>query len=127
MVAAGAVGLVQAAVEVLRAGGIAPEHSARILAPLLRSVSENVAGLGLPGALTGVVRRGDAERAETQLLALASRAPAYVALYREVLRVQLPLCRTLGEADERDLERMGRLLTRFESGRPSGRRSIAGG
>ncbi|MBI5536113.1 MAG: DUF2520 domain-containing protein [Deltaproteobacteria bacterium] len=124
LVAAGAVGLVQAGVEVLSASGVDPRRAARMLAPLLRSVAENVANLGLPRALSGVVRRGDLSRARAHLGAIERGSASHVALYREVLKAQLPLAQELGEAAPGDLKQLSRWVnqaSRWASGARSDR------
>ena len=126
LVASGTIALVQAGIEVLEAWGVEPGQAVRMLGPLLRSVAENLEALGLPGALTGVVRRGDVVRAQAHLRAIREAAPAHVALYRGVLRAQLPLASALGEADRGDLERLGRLAASARSGGRAGRSSIRG-
>lgn len=64
----------------LEQAGVAPAGEA--LSGLLRSTLENVEELGLPWALTGPVRRGDATTVSRHLDELGRRAPGLVPLYR---------------------------------------------
>jgi predicted short-subunit dehydrogenase-like oxidoreductase (DUF2520 family) len=111
LLANGAAGLAAAARELL--GHDLSEDDARAaLGPLLRSVADNVATLGLPDALTGPVRRGDATAVRAHLEYLAREAPAAVALYRSSALAQLPLARSLGEADTEAFDEIEKILSR---------------
>jgi predicted short-subunit dehydrogenase-like oxidoreductase (DUF2520 family) len=110
LVASGAAVLVQAGMEVLIAQGIAPERACKMLGALLRSVAQNVLTLGLPHALTGVVRRGDATRAQAHLRAIGRVSTGHARLYREILAAQLPMALALGEADPAQLSGLSRLV-----------------
>ena len=55
--------------------GVPAEQALPALIPLLSSVVQNLAQVGLPGALTGPVERGDVSSVEHHLRALESRAP----------------------------------------------------
>ena len=78
--------------------GARPEAIPHMLGPLLRSVAENVEALGMPGALTGPVRRGDPAAVQKHRAVIASLAPSLTSLYEEVVRAQIPLARRLGDA-----------------------------
>jgi predicted short-subunit dehydrogenase-like oxidoreductase (DUF2520 family) len=73
--------------------GVPPEQALPALLPLLSSVVENLAQVGLPAALTGPVERGDVSSVEHHLDVLAARAPEVLDLYRlmgrEILRLAL--------------------------------------
>lgn len=76
------------AAELLAEAGIAPPDADAMLGPLLQGTAANVAELGADAALTGPIRRGEAETVRAHLAALpAARRPLYVALGRETLRV----------------------------------------
>ncbi len=110
IVAAGAIGLAQAAMQVLVGAGVAPKHVGRMLGPLLRSVGENLGRLGVAAALTGPVRRGDSERVAAHLRAVGRVAPGLMALVCESIRAQIPLARALGEAQAGGLPRIEALV-----------------
>jgi predicted short-subunit dehydrogenase-like oxidoreductase (DUF2520 family) len=98
LVANGAAALAAGGVALLDKAGIAKKTAAAMLGPLLRSVAENVERLGLPEALTGPVRRGDAAGVAKHLTTLEQIAPGLVPFYVASARVQLPLARALGDA-----------------------------
>lgn len=98
LLANGAVALVGAAQVALQQAGCPADKAAPLLAPLLASVASNVARLGLPGALTGPVRRGDAAAIDKHLTKLGERTPPIAGLYRALVEAQLPMARQLAEA-----------------------------
>ncbi|MCC6527496.1 MAG: DUF2520 domain-containing protein [Polyangiaceae bacterium] len=69
---------------------------ARMLGALLGSVAHNLTQVGLPGALTGPVRRGDAAAVRAHLAVLDDVAPDAATLLRALVGAQLPLARALG-------------------------------
>lgn len=97
-VANGSAALAAAGSRLLCEAGVERATAARMLGPLLRSVAENVERLGLPGALTGPVRRGDARGVARHLETIRARAPELEALYLACGEAQLPLARELGDA-----------------------------
>jgi predicted short-subunit dehydrogenase-like oxidoreductase (DUF2520 family) len=99
LVANGAAALAAAGAYLLRQGGVDAVTAGKMLGPLLRSVGDNVESLGLPLALTGPVRRGDASAVGRHLEVIRSRAPELVPLYVELVRAQLPMARKIADAD----------------------------
>jgi predicted short-subunit dehydrogenase-like oxidoreductase (DUF2520 family) len=73
--------------------GVPAAEALPALIPLMTSVVQNLAQVGLPGALTGPVERGDVSSVERHLRTLEERAPHMVELYRlvgrEVVRIAL--------------------------------------
>lgn len=98
LVANGAAALAAAGAELLRRAGASDTAIPAMLGPLLRSVADNVEALGLPAALTGPVRRGDAAAVRKHLATLRDRAPELVGLYVACAEAQLPMARALGDA-----------------------------
>lgn len=98
LVANGAAALAAAGAELLRRAGANDRDIPAMLGPLLRSVAENVERMGLPDALTGPVRRGDAAAVTKHLATLRAKAPELVPLYVACADAQLPLARALGDA-----------------------------
>lgn len=98
LLANGAIGLAAGSAQLLTTGGCPPAEIPALLGPLLRSVADNLEQLGLPQALTGPVRRGDADAVRAHRARLVRDAPGLVALYDAAARAQLPLARALGEA-----------------------------
>lgn len=98
LVANGAAALAAGGVTLLERAGIPRDVAAAMLGPLLRSVADNVERLGLPAALTGPVRRGDAAAVGKHLETLQRLAPELVSVYEATARTQIPLARELAEA-----------------------------
>ena len=73
--------------------GVPQAQALPALIPLLSSVVQNLAQVGLPGALTGPVERGDVSSVEQHLRVLEARAPEMLELYRLVGRDVLRLAR----------------------------------
>ncbi|RYE94036.1 MAG: DUF2520 domain-containing protein, partial [Myxococcales bacterium] len=69
-----------------------------------------VEALGLPGALTGPVRRGDAAAVKRHRATLRTLAPGLEGLYLATTRAQLPLARELGDAPDDAFDRIAREL-----------------
>lgn len=110
LTANGAVALAGAAARVLVDAGAPASEVAPALGVLLRSVAENVTRLGLPGALTGPVRRGDADTVARHRAALVGQPSEIKELYRAAAAAQLPLAEELGEATPAELRRVRRVL-----------------
>lgn len=98
LLANGAAALAAGSVALLGKAGIEAEVAAAMLGPLLRSVAENVEQLGLPEALTGPVRRGDAAGVKKHLETLARLAGDLVPFYIAAARTQVKLARAIGDA-----------------------------
>ncbi|HEX3698237.1 MAG TPA: DUF2520 domain-containing protein [Polyangia bacterium] len=73
--------------------GVPQAQALPALIPLLSSVVHNLAHLGLPGALTGPVERGDVSSVEQHLRILETKAPEMLDLYRLIGRDVLRLAR----------------------------------
>jgi predicted short-subunit dehydrogenase-like oxidoreductase (DUF2520 family) len=98
LVANGAAALAAMGAQVLVASGVQERDACKMLGPLLRSVAENIEMLGFPAALTGPVRRGDANAVERHAAVLAARLPEVLPLYRAAVAAQIPLAKQLAEA-----------------------------
>jgi len=73
--------------------GVPAAEALPMLIPLLSSVVQNLAVVGLPAALTGPVERGDVSSVEQHLRVLEARAPELLELYRVMGRDVLRLAR----------------------------------
>jgi predicted short-subunit dehydrogenase-like oxidoreductase (DUF2520 family) len=118
LVANGAAALAAVGAELLVASGVPRRETSKMLGPLLRSVADNVERLGFPDALTGPVRRGDAGAIERQIALLADRAPDALGLYIASGLAQLPLAARIGDAPKDQIEAVGAVLRKAQSGRP---------
>jgi predicted short-subunit dehydrogenase-like oxidoreductase (DUF2520 family) len=87
------VALADMAQRLLVTAGVSQEQALPTLIPLLSSVVQNLESVGLPGALTGPVERGDVSSVEQHLRILEDRAPEMLELYRLVGRDVLRLAR----------------------------------
>lgn len=110
LVANGAAALAAAGTSLLIKAGARPADVPRMLGPLLRSVAENVEKMGLPDALTGPVRRGDAAGVGRHLEVLRSIAPELVPIYVSMSEAQLPLARALGDAPAESFDAIAAVL-----------------
>jgi predicted short-subunit dehydrogenase-like oxidoreductase (DUF2520 family) len=98
LVANGAAALAAGGVDLLGRAGVETKTAAAMLGPLLRSVADNVEAMGLPAALTGPVRRGDAAGVKRHLEMLAKTTPHLVPIYVAASKLQVPLARVIGDA-----------------------------
>ena len=104
-----AVGLVDAAVELLGAVGLERGQATRALAGLLASTAANLERVGLPDALTGPIARGDVAVVARHLLALRP-LPDLAALYRATARRVAKVAADKGRAGRDALLRIAALL-----------------
>jgi predicted short-subunit dehydrogenase-like oxidoreductase (DUF2520 family) len=100
--------------------GVPAEQALPVLIPLLASVVQNLAQVGLPGALTGPVERGDVTVVERHLETLGVRAPEVVELYRLVGRDVLRLAREKAKIDPASAARLETLFSGAAPGGPAG-------
>ncbi len=103
LLAGGAVALAAVAGRVLTGAGVDEATSMKILGPLLRSVGDNLENLGLPLALTGAIRRGNAPLVRRHANAVRQWAEEHMALYLETAKVQVRLASEIGDASCADL------------------------
>lgn len=115
LVAGGAATLAAAGARLLEAAGAPEGDAGRALGPLLRSVAENVERIGLPDALTGPVRRGDARTVDAHLACVVERTPELVPLYLAISAAELPLARSLGDAPAASLDEIEKALRSLAS------------
>jgi predicted short-subunit dehydrogenase-like oxidoreductase (DUF2520 family) len=74
--------LFDAAEEIARELGISRRRAGLMLAPLARTVIDNIAEQGAGPSLTGPVERGDAATVAAHMRALEKRAPRLAPMYR---------------------------------------------
>jgi predicted short-subunit dehydrogenase-like oxidoreductase (DUF2520 family) len=108
------VALADMARELFVKAGVPKEQALPALIPLLSSVVQNLAQLGLPGALTGPVERGDVSSVEQHLRILEERAPEMLDLYRLVGR---DVVRLACEKSSLEPSTVARLETLFQARR----------
>jgi predicted short-subunit dehydrogenase-like oxidoreductase (DUF2520 family) len=100
--------LTELAVRLCEVAGIAPGDAITMLAPLQRGALENLAEVGLPGALTGPLARGDVDTVRRHLAVIDARVPQLSVIYRALGERGLAMAREQGQEPERlaELERM---------------------
>jgi predicted short-subunit dehydrogenase-like oxidoreductase (DUF2520 family) len=104
------VALIDAAAELLGAAGIARADAAAALLPLVDGTLANLRERGLPGGLTGPIRRGDRATVARHLRALEAAPPAIATLYRQLGLRTVAIARAIGEADPADLDAVEAML-----------------
>lgn len=105
------VALADMAQSLLVKAGVPQPQALPALIPLLTSVVQNLAQLGLPGALTGPVERGDVSSVEQHLKILEARAPEVLELYRSVGLDVLRLAREKSNLDAATVARLEALFS----------------
>lgn len=103
------VALADLSAELLASTGVPREQALAALLPLMHSSLENLEHVGLPGALTGPVARGDAAVVESHLAALRDLPPQLLA-YRALSERLIEIARAQGSADAEGLARIERQL-----------------
>jgi predicted short-subunit dehydrogenase-like oxidoreductase (DUF2520 family) len=123
------VALADTAQTLLIKAGVPADQALPVLIPLLTSVVQNLAELGLPGALTGPVARGDVASVQRHLAALEARAPELLALYRLLGRDVLRLAREKADLDPAAVAQLEALFSGQPTsvGQPSPPRAPNGG
>lgn len=111
LAANGAAALSAIAVRVLRAIGASERDAQRAIGALLRTVGENVEAVGVPGALSGPVIRGDAATVLAHRAALGALDPDARRAYDAVAPAILD-CALAAGLDEADAGEVRRALRR---------------
>lgn len=98
--------------------GIAPDTNTALhyLMPLLRGTVDNLDALGVPGALTGPLARGDVGTVARHIEALEGCEPQMAHLYRHLAQLTLPLALQKGQIDEAAAQELTTLLNADMSG-----------
>ena len=83
--------LVKIATDLWQNFGKTTEEAIKAYIPLLQGSVNNIASVGLPGALTGPIARGDVKTIQRHLAALEKYAPDILPLYKELGRHTIPI------------------------------------
>src|SRR5262249_1932269 len=118
------VALADMAQSLLVKAGVSQEQALPALIPLLSSVVQNLSQLGLPGALTGPVERGDVSSVEQHLKILETRAPELLELYK---LVGLDVLRLAQEKSHLDAATVARLEALFSGAEARAQRASSNG
>ena len=92
--------LVQTAVDLYERIGLAPDEAVNLLVRLVEGTVSSVQTVGLPGALTGPIDRGDTATVREHLDALAAQAPEFGELYRVLGRHTIDVARRKGSLSD---------------------------
>jgi predicted short-subunit dehydrogenase-like oxidoreductase (DUF2520 family) len=110
LAAGGLVGLLDGIVQVARLAGLDEPTALAVYLPLARQALKNSERLGVDGALTGPLLRGDVGTVRGHLAVLRDSAPDALALYVAVARRELAIARRRGELDETAAAALEQLL-----------------
>ncbi len=102
--------LLDFAVRHLQVLGADRRQALRAILPLVRGTLSNVERLGLPGALTGPIARGDAQTVAAHVAALRHLAPELLGLYRVLARQTIPLAREQGGLTAQTADKIARIV-----------------
>lgn len=94
----------------LESQGIDSEIAMPALCDLALGSIENVRERGLPDALTGPIRRGDAETLRRHIRAMRANRPELIPMYRELARATLELALQCGDLSASEAEEIRQSL-----------------
>lgn len=103
--------LVNLAEELWEAQGLSRESARQALVQLLKGTVSNIEERGSVQALTGPVARGDDATIAKHLETLATKAPALLAVYRELGQLTIPVAEAKGTITPRTAQKLRALFT----------------
>jgi predicted short-subunit dehydrogenase-like oxidoreductase (DUF2520 family) len=92
--------LLKLATDIWRSFGWERGDALRALLPTLRGTVSNLENVGIPGALTGPISRGDAGTVRRNLAAVRERSPEQVAIYEALAGQAIPISVEKGLSEE---------------------------
>ncbi|MDA8422002.1 MAG: DUF2520 domain-containing protein [Nitrospiraceae bacterium] len=95
------VALVDYGLKFYEALGADKEEALRAVLPLIKGTLHNIETLGIPGALTGPIMRGDTQTVRDHLDAMQKKAPELASLYKGLARQTISVARD-GDAITQD-------------------------
>ncbi|MGH2466628.1 MAG: DUF2520 domain-containing protein [Candidatus Limnocylindrales bacterium] len=116
LAAGGLIGLYEAIVALGRAAGLDEPSALAIYAPLSRQALADAQALGVAGALTGPIVRGDVGTLRAHLEALRRLAPVALEVYRAVAAQELALAVRRGALEPARATAIGELLAEARTG-----------
>lgn len=120
LAAGGLIGLYEAIVVLGQAAGLDEPSAVAIYAPLSRQALADAQALGVAGALTGPIVRGDVGTLRAHLEALRRLAPGALAVYRAVAAQELALAVRRGALEPTRARAIGELLAEAGSDQEPG-------
>ncbi len=110
LAAGGVTALLDTIREIAAVMGLDEHGTLQVYVPLLEQTVANARALGIAGALTGPVTRGDAGTIEAHLAALASGAPGALPVYRALVARSIPLANARGVLSPEAADRLAAAL-----------------
>jgi len=104
------VALLDAAAGLWEALGMTKSEGLRTLLPLIRGTVDNLDRVGVPGALTGPIARGDVGTVKRHVDALAAAAPEVARMYKEMARAAIRTATAKGTLSPDAAARIRRVL-----------------
>ena len=95
------VALVDYGLKFYEALGAERQEALKAVLPLIKGTLANIETLGVPGALTGPIVRGDVETVQGHVEAMRDRAPELLDLYRALAKHTVEVAGERGLADEK--------------------------
>jgi predicted short-subunit dehydrogenase-like oxidoreductase (DUF2520 family) len=102
--------LVKLATDLWGSFGIPREEAIQALLPLLKGTINNIENLGIPGALTGPIARGDAGTVQIHLETLKETSPAIIPVYCEMGLQTVTVALAKGRINERQAKEIEAIL-----------------
>jgi predicted short-subunit dehydrogenase-like oxidoreductase (DUF2520 family) len=96
--------------------GADKQEALKAVLPLIKGTLYNIETLGIPGALTGPIMRGDTETVRDHLAAMEKKAPELISLYMSLARQTIGVARDKCSIDPQKAEELLKLLTNAECG-----------
>ena len=106
------VAIIDLGVKIYEAVGIPKETALQALMPLIKGTVSNIERLGLPGALTGPIARGDVSVVEMHLEEMRKNLPHMFRLFTELGRHAVMVGSEKGTLSKEDGEKLLNALTR---------------
>jgi len=108
------VALLDAAVELAERAGIDPTQALEALHPLVATTVRNVKELGMPGALTGPIARGDVNTVNRHVRAIEHASPQLATLYKALGRRAVAIGQAKGTLDAAAVAALRNILEESE-------------
>ena len=112
LLANGSAALAYVSVELLTYLGFGRKDATKAMGTLLRSVAENVERIGVPGALSGPIRRGETRAVRIHQRSLKTLPPLYRETYNRLVPIIVDCAEAIGELDSRTMRALRRLPRR---------------
>jgi len=102
--------LVDLSFSLIKEAGISGRDALNILKPLIDGTLANIESMGIPGALTGPIARGDVKTVKDHIAAMESKTPGLLSLYKTLGRFTVDIATAKGTLSESSAEILKDLL-----------------